>query len=109
MHRDVIGGSKNMKKKQKTNPKKVMLSLQEVNKIIDDARIKLANETFIILVALTAMVLHDEFGFGKKRLETFVEQACRKYNDLDSGLYSVEDAKVWFEEYTGMKIQKISN
>lgn len=97
-----------MKKKQKTNPRKIMLSLHEVNKMVDEIREKLADETFVILIAVTAMVLHDEFGFGKHRLETFVEQVCRKYSDLDSGLYSVEDAKDWFEDYTGMKIQKIS-
>ena len=111
MRRDVIGGRKNMKKKkkpQKVDPRKKLLSLYEVNNILMDAQATLAKDTFVILIAVTSMVLHDEFGFGRKRLETFVEQACRKYNDLDSGLYSVEDAKMWFEEYTGMKIQKIS-
>ena len=111
MHRVVIGGGETMRKKkkpQKVDPRKKLLSLYEVNNILEKARVQLANETFIILIAITSMVLHDEFGFGKKRLETFVEQACRKYNDLDSGLYSVDDAKTWFEEYTGMQIKKIS-
>lgn len=100
---------KKKKKPQSLDPRKKMISLYEVNSILTEAQATLAKDTFVILIAVTSMVLHDEFGFGKKRLETFVEQACRKYNDLDSGLYSIEDAKLWFEEYTRMKIQKNSD
>jgi hypothetical protein len=51
------------------------------------------------LTATFIISLHDEFGFGKKRIEKFLERASRQFECINSGLVTIEDMKGWCKEH----------
>lgn len=52
---------------------------------------------------LSVIVLHEEFGFGEKRLSRFMDALNRKTESLDS--CRVSDVVEKVEEVTGWKIE----
>ena len=52
------------------------------------------------------MSAHDVFGFGPKRCEQLAMDMVEKFNDMDEGYFTEQDTLEWFEEYTGMKIER---
>lgn len=40
---------------------------------------KITEKNFIVMLGLSCWELHDKFGFGKKRLEDFMDGALTKY------------------------------
>ena len=91
-----------MAKKNKTNPRKRVVTAADINK----AEKKAKEQLEIITIVVAAMAAHDEFDFGPKWIERLVDNMFRKFNDWDAGYFSVKDALEWFELYTGMKIRK---
>lgn len=94
-------------KKKKTNPRRMPMSMADVKKTMREAMAKASRDLSIAAIVFAAMALHDEFDFGPQRLERFVLNVLRKFRDWDEGLFDIDDALEWFEEYTGMKIQEI--
>ena len=83
------------------------MSMADVKKTMREAMAKASRDLSIAAIVFAAMALHDEFDFGLQRLERFVLNVLRKFRDWDEGLFDIDDALEWFEEYTGMKIQEI--
>ena len=55
------------------------------------------------LTALVFLVLHDNFGFGEKRLKRFDDAITKKMKDVMEGYLTLKDIYDWFEEELGMK------
>lgn len=94
-------------KKKKTNPRRMSMSMADVKKTMREAMAKASRDLSIAAIVFSAMALHDEFDFGPQRLERFVLNVLRKFRDWDEGLFDIDDALEWFEDYTGMRIQEI--
>ena len=53
-------------------------------------------------------VLHDVFGFGKKRLFQFVRQVAELEVDTEDGTTTLEALEKWLDDYAGMKLSESS-
>lgn len=62
-----------------------------------------AKDSVEISMLLSVIVLHEEFGFGEKRLSRFMDALNRKTESLDS--CRVSDVVEKVEEVTGWKIE----
>lgn len=52
------------------------------------------------------MVLRDEFGFGKKRLDKFIDAYMELYNSIDEGYLNLDDIIKTVNEETSVEIVK---
>ena len=93
-------------KKKKTNPRKKLKTQYEVEREIRKAYRETLKQISIITLTIAAMSAHDVFGFGPKRCEQLAMDMVRKFNDMDEGFFTEQDTLEWFEEYTGMKIDR---
>ena len=90
-------------KTKKTNPRRKPATMADINRAMKQA----SRDLSIAAIVFTAMSLHDVYGFGPKRLEAFVVNVLHKFSDWDAGLFTIDDAQGWFEDYTGMKIREL--
>ena len=94
------------KKTKKTNPRRQVATQADINK----AKAEMTRELCLVVVCFSAMALRDTYDFGPARIEKFITNLMQKFNDWDEGLFSVDDAKAWFEEYTKMTLlQEVDN
>lgn len=56
------------------------LSTKQIDKLITEQLIEAAHKEECDTMALVCYILHEKFGFGKKRLETFIDEY---HNGLD--------------------------
>lgn len=61
----------------------------------------LSTEIFTWTVSASLKVLHDNYGFGSKRLGDFAEAVCKLFNDGDIDLLAIQQ-EVY--EKTGVKV-----
>ena len=90
-----------MSKKKRTNPRRQPATKDDIEK----AKMQAKREAMIFSLTVPLMVLHDLHGFGPKRLEMVCDEMIRKYNDLDAGLFTVDDANEWLWDYAGIKVE----
>lgn len=55
-------------------------------------------------MAVPIIVLRDEFGFGKKRIDKFVDAYIKLYEAIDEGWLDINDIIKTINEETGVKI-----
>lgn len=55
-----------------------------------------------ITLASCVLVLHDKFGFGKKRLEKFVGEVADTFDSLNEGYINFEDIKATIYDELGI-------
>ena len=55
-------------------------------------------------MAVPIMVLRDEFGFGKKRIEKVVDAYMELYNAIDEGYLNLDDIIKTVNEETSVEI-----
>lgn len=91
-------------KRKKTNPRKRVVTQADINKAAKQA----SRDLSIAAIVFAAMALHDEFDFGPRRLERFVVNMLHKFRDWDAGLFEIDDALSWFEDYTGMNVRELA-
>lgn len=58
------------------------ISTKQIDKLITEQLIEAAHKEEGDTVALVCYILHEKFGFGKKRLETFMEEYHNGLNEL---------------------------
>ena len=61
----------------------------------------LSTEIFTWTVGASLKVLHDNYGFGSKRLGDFAEAVCKLFNDGDIDLLAIQQEVF---EKTGVKV-----
>lgn len=57
-------------------------------------------------MAVPVMVLRDEFGFGKKRLDKFIDAYMKLYDAIDEGYLNLDDIIKTVNEETSVEIVK---
>lgn len=80
-----------------TGPQAALIKQQATCEAVDTA--------FFLLLSIPVMVLHDRWGFGRRRLERFSDQVFDLYEDFDSGRVTLYDLRKTLEEETGVKIK----
>jgi hypothetical protein len=52
---------------------------------------KAVNTAFIMLLSIPLMVLRDKYGYGKKRLEKFLNYVWELYDSFEKGYVTLDD------------------
>ena len=71
---------------------------------MDDLRRQNFEDTFAGFLALFCLVLHDKFGFGKKRLTIVISYAIEMFNDVGDGRLTFDDMRQALKEETGIEL-----
>jgi len=70
---------------------------------LEEAMVPIKENCLDTMMAMSVMVLRDEFGFGKKRIEQFIDRFSLKANCLGEYV-KWRDIVTQLEEETGVKI-----
>lgn len=57
-------------------------------------------------MAVPIMVLRDEFGFGKQRIDKFINEFMKLYDAIQEGYLDIKDIVKTINEETNVKIVK---
>lgn len=87
---------------------------REVGKNVSEALINVKKQAsseaidtaFIVMLALPMLVMRDKYGFGKVRLERFMDQVIDLYESFNAGYLTLEDMHKALEDEVGIKIHK---
>ncbi len=66
--------------------------------IIDKAKDQAVDEALMKITYMIAQTLNDEFDFGSKRINRFLQRLFYKADCVVEGLVSIDDIKKWCEE-----------
>lgn len=58
------------------------------------------------MLGIPVMVLHDQFGFGRKRLEKFTDATLELYDSFEKDYITLDDLIQTIYEETSVKIEK---
>lgn len=70
----------------------------------NEALKSVAKRVIPLVLYTSLMVLHDKYGFGRKRLGDFTEEVFNLYEGIDKEFVSFEDLANAIEKETGVKI-----
>lgn len=60
--------------------------------------------SLILMLGIPLMVLRDKHGFGKKRLENFIEDSIELLDSFDKGYITFDDLQDTIYEETGVRV-----
>lgn len=89
-----------MKKKNKTPTYNFTLDQIEgmKRKTVKETVDRVSREAFERMMVLSLLVLRDEWGFGSKRMERFMDQLSELIDDVGAGRLSMDDITDALEE-----------
>lgn len=90
------------RKAKKKNPRRRQATARDVEKARDSAKKQAVTMTLLVPIK----VLHDKFGYGKKRLEKFADEYLITVNDWAEGRFTSDDLAEWVKDYIGLEIQE---
>ena len=82
------------------------LSVQDIAQMKIDAVEEATRIGFKTMLVFPLIVLRDKHGFGRKRMNDFVEDVLDQYKMFEEGYFSLEDINKVLEEEVGIKISK---
>lgn len=94
-----------MKKKNKTPTYNFTLDQIEgiKRKTVKETVARVSREAFERMMVLSLFVLRDEWGFGEKRMERFMDQLGTLVEDVSEGRLSMDDITVTLENELGIE------
>lgn len=94
-----------MAKKKKTATYNYTLEQLEgiKKKAIDETVKRVSREAFDRTVVLSLLVLRDNWGFGEKRMERFMDQLSELVEDVSEGRLSMMDITKTLEDELGLE------
>ena len=81
------------------------MTWEQIENVKAQAKKEALEEANSLMVLLPILILRDQFGFGEKRLERFVDGLGGLYNDIESKRLSIDDIAHVVEEETGFRIK----
>lgn len=94
-----------MKKKNKTPT--YNLTWEQIEDIkrknVKETVDRVSREAFERMMVLSLLVLRDEWGFGEKRMERFMDQLGTLVEDVSEGRLSMDDITATLEEELGIE------
>lgn len=85
-------------------PRTYTLTDQQIAKLKADAVKEASEKAFIAMLGLPMITLRDGFGFGRVRLERFMDRLIEEYKCFDEGCIGLEELKQVIEDETGVKV-----
>lgn len=82
------------------------MNTQQIRTLKEDVAQKATERAFILMLGIPSMVLRDQFGFGRKRLEKFTDEVFELYDSYDKDYITLDDLIKTIYEETGVKIEK---
>lgn len=94
-----------MKKKNKTPTYNfTWAQIEDIKKkAIDETVKRVSREAFERTVVLSLLFLRDQWGFGEKRMERFMEQLSELVEDVSEGRLSMMDITKTLEDELGLE------
>lgn len=72
------------KSAQKEKEKTYVLTQARIDEMKQDAVNEATRKAFLMFLSIPVMILHDKFGFGKKRLSKFMDYALIWYEAVQN-------------------------
>lgn len=94
-----------LKRAEQKKEKTYLLKNDTLTTIKEESTKKAVNTAFTLMLGIPLMVLRDKYGFGKKRLEDFINFAIDLYDSFDKEYVTLEDLHQTIYEETGVKIE----
>ena len=89
-------------RKEKEKESVINIKKNDINQIKESATNEAVSRAFVLMMNVPLIVLRDNFGFGAKRLEKFIDEVKKNMDCLTEGYVSFEDLKNALEcDYTG--------
>ena len=82
----------------------INIKYSDIQKMKEEAMNKAVDTAFILMLGLPVLVLRDNWGFGKVRLERFIDQVIDMYEAFNEGYLTLDDIQKVIEEETGIEI-----
>lgn len=94
-----------MKKKKKTPTYNFTLDQIEgiKRKTVKETVDRVSREAFERMMVLSLLVLRDDWGFGEKRMDRFIDQLSTLVEDVSEGRLSMDDITATLEEEFGIE------
>lgn len=64
---------------------------------------RVSREAFERMMVLSLLVLRDEWGFGEKRMDRFIDQLSTLVEDVSEGRLSMDDITATLEDELGIE------
>ena len=93
-----------LKRSQESGNALYMLRNEDVSKIKQDVAQEAIDKAFISMLGLPVMVLHDQYGWGKKRLSDFMDHVLEQFDSFNKDFITFDDLWKTIEKETGVKL-----
>ena len=77
---------------------------EDVTRIKQDAAQEAIDKAFVLMLGLPMIVLHDKYGWGKKRLSDFMNYVLDQYDSFNKNFIALDDLWNTIEKETGAKL-----
>ena len=93
-----------LKHSQESSNATYTLRNEDVNRIKRDAAREAIDKAFVLMLGLPMIVLHDKYGWGKKRLSDFMDHVLDQYDSFNKDFITLDDLWKTIEKETGVKL-----
>ena len=91
---------------QKAN-KTYNLSVKEIEEMKMEAFEEALNTSFKLMLGIPLIVLRDKYGFGKKRLNDYIDYVLEEQDSFNKGYFTLEDVEQMLYEEVDIKLKDI--
>lgn len=93
-----------LKRNQESCNATYTLRNEDVTRIKQDAAQEAIDKAFVLMLCLPMIVLHDKYGWDKKRLSDFMDYALELYDSFEKDYVTLDDLWDTIEKETGVKL-----
>ena len=95
-----------MNREQRRNEikKNKKLSMKVLKEVESGAKDNAIHNTIIAMEASMVTVLHDKYGFGRKRCQTIIKAFTDQFECITGGVVSIDDLKKQIKDELGIII-----
>lgn len=83
----------------------INIKSSDIKNIKEKATSDATNIAFLLMLGLPVLVLRDKWGFGKVRLERFIDQVLEMYEAFNEDYLTLDDIHNVLYEEVGIKIK----
>lgn len=81
-----------------------MMRQSDIDRIQQQAQLDAASESMALLFSLVIEVMHDRYGWGRKRLGDLCEDLVDEWTKVDESKMSLEDYQDYVYQMTGVEL-----
>lgn len=82
-----------------------MMRQSDIDRIQQQAQLDAASESMALLFSLVIEVMHDRYGWGRKRLGDLCEDLVDEWTKVDESKMSLEDYQDYVYQMTGVEFK----